>query len=95
MRYNQIGNFVVSQSEINIAIGKKTPSQYFAELADQCGGGPKKFGGITDAAMLRANLGMHCRPESLLDGQIPSYDDFLEERRKMMALKIKAWFEVL
>ena len=34
-------------------------------------------------------------PESMLDGEIPDYDDFLEERRKLMALKIKRWFESL
>jgi hypothetical protein len=31
----------------------------------------------------------------MLDGKIPDYDRFLEERRKLMALKIKSWFEVL
>ena len=34
-------------------------------------------------------------PESVIDGEIPDYDDFLEERRKLMALKIKTWFEAL
>lgn len=31
----------------------------------------------------------------MLDGEISSYDDFLEERRKLMALKIRQWFETL
>lgn len=91
-RYNQIANFVLAQSEINIAIGDKAPQVYFIELAEQSGGGKKKYGGITDAKDLRANLRMHCLPESLLDGDIPAYDDFLEERRKLMAQKIKTWF---
>ncbi len=94
-RYNQIANFVLAQSEINIAIGDKSPEQYFKELAEQCNGGKKKYGGITDAADLRANFRMSCLPESLLDGEISSYDFFLEERRKLMALKIKTWFEAL
>jgi len=94
-RYNQIANFVLAQSEINIAIGDKPPEKYFKELAQQCDGGKKKYGGITDAADLRANLRLSCVPESLLDGEIPDYDDFLEQRRKLMALKIKAWFEAL
>jgi len=38
---------------------------------------------------------MYCLPESLLDGEIPAYDDFLEERRQLMALKIKQWFGAL
>lgn len=94
-RYNQIANFVLAQSEINIAIGDKPPEKYFKELAEQVNGGKKKYGGITDAADLRANLRMSCLPESMLDGKIPDYDDFLEERRKLMALKIKTWFEAL
>jgi len=94
-RYNQIANFVLAQSEINIAIGDKTPEQYFGELAEQCAGGQKRYGGITDAAELHANLRMHCLPDSMLTGVIPEYDDFLENRRKLMALKIKIWFEAL
>jgi hypothetical protein len=42
-----------------------------------------------------ANLRMNCLPESLLTGELLSYDDFLEERKKLMALKIQQWFEVL
>jgi hypothetical protein len=94
-RYNQIGNFVLAQSEINIAIGDKPPARYFAELAEQCHGGAKKYGGITERDEMRANLRMSCLPDSLLDGEIPDYDHFLEERRKLMALKIKTWFGVL
>lgn len=66
-RYNQIANFVVAQSEINIAIGDKPPEKYFSELAEQCNGGKK----------------------------IPTYEDFLGERRQLMALKIKTWFDSL
>ena len=40
-RYNQIANFVLAQSEINIAIGDKPPKQYFGELAEQVNGGKK------------------------------------------------------
>ncbi len=94
-KYNQIANFVLAQSEINIAIGDKAPETYFVELANQCNGGPKKYGGIDAADEMRANLRMSCLPESLLDGGIPSYDDFLDERRKLMALKLKTWFEAL
>jgi hypothetical protein len=94
-RYNQIANFVLAQSEINIAIGDKPPEQYFKDLADHCNGGKKKYGGITVHADLRASLRMNCLPESLLDGSIPTYDGFLAERRKLMAFKIKTWFELL
>jgi hypothetical protein len=94
-RYNQIANFVIAQSEINIAIGDKAPEIYFRELAEQCNGGPKKHGGITDIEDLRANLRMHCLPQTLLDGEVPPYDELLEIRRKQMAMKMKQWFGML
>ena len=94
-KYNQIANFVLAQSEINIAIGDKAPEVYFKELAEQAAGGKKKYGGITDQSELRSNLRMSCLPVGLLDGEVPAYDDFLEERRKLMALKIKTWYEAL
>ena len=94
-RYNQIANFVLTQSEINITIGDKPPELYFKELAEQCNGGKKRYGGITNLADMRANLQTHCLPESLLAGEIPGYDNFLEQRRKLMAAKLKTYFETL
>lgn len=38
---------------------------------------------------------MSCLSETLLDGDIPDYDDFLKARRKLMAQKIKSWFQLL
>jgi hypothetical protein len=94
-RYNQIANFVIAQSEINIAIGDKDPQVYFRELADQCVGGAKKYGGIIEHAEMAASLRANCLPESLLDGVIPDYESFLRQRRQLMAQKIKTWFQSL
>lgn len=94
-RYNQIANFVRAQSEINISIGDKAPERYFAELAEQVSGGKKKYGGITDLEEMKTNFKMSCLPESLLSGDVPDFDEFLGVRRKLMALKIKSWFDVL
>jgi hypothetical protein len=95
VRYNQIANFVLCQSEINIAISDRAPEVYFAELAEQINGGALRYGGMTDSEALRANLHMNCVPESMLDGDIPEYDNFLEQRRKLMALRIKKYFQQL
>ena len=94
-RYNQIANFVLAQSEINIAIGSKPPRVYFTELAEQCNGGPKKYGGITDMEQMRTNLRKSSLPDDLLDGHVPDYDEFLERRRELMAQKVKTYFEGL
>jgi hypothetical protein len=94
-RYNQIANYALAQSEINIAIGDKDPAVYFRELLDQCNGGKKKYGGITTAETLKENLKANCIPESILNGGSSDYDGFLEERRKLMATKIKTYFNSL
>ena len=94
-RYNQVGNFVIAQSEINIAIGDKAPDVYFAELADQCSGGSQRYGGITEIDEMRDNLRSNCLPDRLLDGEVLNYDDFLELRRNMMAAKIRSYFSTL
>jgi len=94
-RYNQIANFVMAQSEINIAIGDKAPEVYFKHLIDQVNGGDKKYGGIVELERLQENFKQNCIPLALLDREIPSYDEFLAQRRRLMALRIKEWFEVL
>ena len=93
--YNQIANFVVAQSEINIAIGDKSPAKYFAELVAQCNGGSMKYGGINSVPELEENLREHCLPLSLLTEKVPDYGEFLAERRELMASKIRHWFEAL
>lgn len=94
-RYNQIANFVMAQSEINIAIGDKPPEVYFKEIAEQISGGRKRYGGITDRETLERNFEENCLPLSLLDDQAPDYETFLAERRRLMSLRIKRWFKVL
>lgn len=93
--YNQIANFVLTQSEINIAIGDKAPLNYFKDLAEQCNGGPRKYGAITGEDEMRTNLEANCVPQDLLDGKDLSYEDFLGQRRFLMAQKIKTWFHSL
>jgi hypothetical protein len=94
-RYNQIANYALAQSEINIAIGDKAPEIYFKELVEQCQGGKRKYGGITSLDELKQNLFMNCIPESLLNGGALGYDAFLEQRRKLMAAKIQTYFKTL
>lgn len=93
-RYNQMANYALAQSEINIAIGHKAPEIYFQQLVEQCHGGPKRYGAITNLAELRANFAMNCLPEALIEGGL-DYEGFLVERRKLMAAKVKQYFQSL
>ncbi|GJL69473.1 MAG: hypothetical protein NPIRA06_21080 [Nitrospirales bacterium] len=94
-QYNQIGNYVVAQSEINIAIGNKEPEIYFGQLIDQCNSGKKRYGNITDQEELRKNLNMNCIPEGVEKMTVDDYPNFLNIRRVLMAQKIKTHFEGL
>jgi hypothetical protein len=91
-QYNQIANYVVAQSEINIAIGNKEPKTYFTQLIEQCGNGKKRYGNITDLDELRDNLKTHCIPDGIEKMAVEDYADYLGERRKLMAKKIKRYF---
>jgi hypothetical protein len=93
--YNQLGNYVLMQQEINIAIGAKSPNIYFKELQDQCSGGKMKYGAIDTHEELMENLKTHCIPESIFEADINSYDAFLQERRKMMSQKMKKYYQSL
>ena len=90
--YNQIANFVIAQSEINIAIGAKPPEHYFAEIVQQAGGGKLVYGGIGSDEEMRRNFSMNCIPDFMLEGTILDYQDFLDARRRLMALKMRDWF---
>jgi hypothetical protein len=94
-QYNQIANFVFAQSEINIAIGNKEPRTYMSQMLEQCQGGHKRYGSIDDEDTLRANLSAHCIPEGTESMTISDYPTFLEERRRLMAQRIRAYFKKL
>ena len=91
-QYNQIANYVIAQSEINIAIGNKEPKTYFGQIHEQCRGGKKKYGNICDHDKLKENFRMNCIPEGIENMTIDDYPQFLAERRKLMAQKMKTYF---
>ena len=93
--YNQIANYVYMQSEINIKIGNRSPQAYFAELSDQTNGGKLKYGNITDVMLLKRNLQQNAIPEEIADMTIADYRLFLEQRRRLMAKKIRSYYEAL
>ena len=94
-RYNQIANYVVMQSETNIAIGDKAPTEYFNDIRQQCENGKAHYGGITELDQLRLNLAAHCIPDGMEEIGVENYDDFLRERRILMAAKIRDYYHTL
>lgn len=93
--YNQIANYVYVQQEINIKIGKKAPEVYFSQIQNQCNGGELVFGGIDNMPDLLKNLEMNCVPKEIFTMKSEDYESFLIERRKLMAEKIKGYYNSL
>ncbi len=94
-QYNQIANFVIAQSEINIQISNKEPATYFQQISDQTNGGAQRYGNITTPEELRENFAMNCIPDGMERATIADYPAFLAARRRLMANKIKTYFEGL
>ena len=94
-RYNQIANYVVMQREINIAIGADPPAKYFSAVLEQCRNGATRYGGITDADQLQENLASHSIPEGMETVGVDGYEAFLQERRILMAAKIRDYYRKL
>jgi hypothetical protein len=93
--YNRVANYAVTQTEINIQISNKEPAVYFRQILEQVQGGTQRYGNITDRDELRANFAMSCIPEGIETMTVADYPQFLVERRKLMARKIRTYFEGL
>ena len=93
--YNQIANFAMLQTEVNIQIGNKAPNEYMKTIIEQCNGQENKYGAINNIEDLHKNMEENCIPESLIYMTINDYEEFLKERRKLMANKIKQYYESL
>jgi hypothetical protein len=91
-KYNQIANYVIMQDNINVTISDKEPKQYFNEIIEGINIGNNKFGNIEDLIVLNKNFEAHCMPTNINTLGINDYEYFLDERRKLMANKIKGYY---
>jgi len=94
-KYNQIANFVYCEQPINIKIGDNAPAVYMKEVVDNFGSADMKLTGITTMEELKANLNEYDIPEIIFDGTADNYEAFLAERRKLMAQRLKRYWEEL
>lgn len=91
--YNQVANYTYVQSEINIKIGKKSPVDYLGYVVNnQCNGGECKYGGITNSLDLERNMKENCIPKSTPLMSFADYQDFLSQRRTLIAQRLKEYY---
>ena len=93
--YNQVANYTFLEKRINIAIGKKSPKEYFGIARDAIMSGEEYFGDIAELEALRSNLEANCIPDGIFEMEAADYEDFLAQRRKLMARKIELYFKSL
>lgn len=94
-KYNQIANYVYTEQIVNLSIKDKAPSNYMELVKVQCNGGPIAIGEITDEDELKSNMVMNCIPLSIFNLDFTDYEEFLKERRQLMATKIRRFYEKL
>lgn len=91
-RYNQVANYAYLDTGVNISVGKRAPNDYFTAAKEQCGTGKIEIGTITSEEEFKANLATNCIPEDVVNMTAADYPSFLQQRRAMMAAKIKEYY---
>lgn len=94
-QYNQVANFTYMQTEINVKIGNKAPSEYFSEVLDNAKKGKAKYGSINERDALMQNLKQNDIPEDIFKMDVDHYHEFLAKRRALMAEKIREYYQKL
>ena len=93
--YNQVANYTYLEKRINIAIGEKRPGEYFSQARDAIKSGAGYFGDIADEGTLLSSLEANCIPEGIFEMGADDYENFLAQRRVLMARKIRNYYESL
>ena len=91
-QYNQVANYTYLDTGVNISIGMKAPADYFTAAFSQCDTGEIVVGTITDRNALVENLAANCIPAGIENMTAADYPEFLQQRRVMMAKKIKEYY---
>ena len=93
--YNQVANYALTETSINISVSNKPPTTYMSELGEQIATGVLRLGEITDADDLARNLAENAVPADLGEVSAATYPEFLARRRKLMAEVIRRHYDSL
>lgn len=93
--YNQVANFVLTETAINIAIKDHPPKEYMSWITAQINSGELLLGEIISHNDLEANLEENAIPAFINEVSSDNYFAFLEARRKLIAQKIREYYESL
>lgn len=91
-KYNQIANYTYLDTQVNKAVSDDAPYIYFSKAFEQCETKLIVYGNITNRETLLENLTENSIPSTIIDMEHTDYDHFLNERRKLMANKIRNYY---
>ncbi|HCT53693.1 MAG TPA: hypothetical protein DF712_14665, partial [Balneola sp.] len=94
-QYNQVANFVYTEQATNIKVGAMAPNEYMAKVKSEISAGIINVSTIDSETILSENLINNDIPLALASSDHSEYENFLAERRKLMARKIKEYYENL
>lgn len=90
--YNQIANYVMTQSEINIRIKDDAPNVYMKKVLEQIETQNPYIGAITSKEGLEESFRQNCIPNEFANYTVENYFEFLQQRRYLIAQKIKEYY---
>lgn len=94
--YNQVANFTFLDTPVNIKVGNKAPNIYFKEAFDSATESGMVFGSPMTLEELKKNMATNCIPLEIVNWDYNQYlREFLPQRRKLMAAKIKVYYQGL
>lgn len=91
-KYNQVANYIYLDTQVNKAISDDAPCDYFSKAFMQCETKAIELGNICNLSQLNENLQENCIPLSVKNMDASSYEEFLTERRKLMASMMKQYY---
>ena len=93
--YNQVANFVFTEQATNIKVGMLTPKEYLDKVKVQINSGINGISTLDTQTSLQDNLVNNDIPGIIEEASHIVYEDFLEERRRLMATKLKIYYSQL
>jgi len=93
--YNQVANFALTETSINVSISNRPPADYMSLVDGQIVSGALKLGEIVDPLELERNLAENAIPHGFRSVDATGFPDFLVQRRQLMASAVRRYYELL
>ena len=94
-KYNQVANYIYLDSPVNKAVGEKAPCDYLHHVLTQKPDDKDAIGNIFSKKTLLDNMNDNAIPASLINMTAADYEQFLMERRLLMAALVQKYYKDL